>query len=148
MNHCVKRKQIFEDTIKMNVLIVTEFPLKVEFHNEEAVEFGGVCRELFSAFWEKAYELLFEWSITLTPMIHPQMDITILPVIGKIISHGYLATGILPTKIALPTLTCMLLGPLVPDNFLLESFLDSISVSERQLLKEAFVYNKVVFLFI
>lgn len=35
--------------------ILEEYPFRVQYENELAVDTGGVCRDLFSAFWEEAY---------------------------------------------------------------------------------------------
>ena len=82
-------------------------------------------------------------------MIHPQMDMSTFTIVGRIISHGYLVAGILPVRIALPTLICMLLGPgadtLIPDEPLINTFLDFISSYERGILKEALEYNDAAF---
>jgi len=53
------------------------------------------------------------------------------------LSHGYLTTGIIPDKIALPTLIHILLasGVIVLLNILMEMFIDYISTSERSLLR-------------
>ena len=94
---------------------------------------------MFSAFWEKAYSTLFEGASLLTPMNHPQMDMSVFPIIGRILSHGYLVAGVLPIRIALPTLTCMLLGPtaVITRDVLLDTFLDFISATERAIFKKA-----------
>lgn len=68
---------------------------------------------MLSAFWVDAYARLFEGSKTLVPMVHPGLDMSIFPILGRIISHGYLACGVLPVCIALPTLITMVLGPTV-----------------------------------
>ena len=64
---------------------------------------------------------------------------TIFPIIGRIVSHGYLACGILPVCIALPPLISMVLGPTVtiPASIITESFADYISDIERNTLKAA-----------
>lgn len=96
---------------------------------------------MFSAFWGKAYNCLFEGS---TLIIHPQTDLDQLSVIGRVLSHGYLVTGILPIRIAVPTLCGILLGPStrVPDNILLDTFLDYISNVEISTFKQALSHSK------
>lgn len=95
---------------------------------------------MFTAFWEKAYTVLFEGATLVIPMIHPQTDMSIL---GRILSHAYLVCGDLPIRIALPSLTCMLLGPstTISRKTLLDTFLDYISSSEREVFKNAFLYK-------
>ena len=69
---------------------------------------------MFSAFWEQAYLQPFEGATILIPLLHHKTD----TVFGRILSHGYLVTGFLPIRIALPTLVCMLLVPgmLIPSD--------------------------------
>lgn len=88
---------------------------------------------MFSAFWEKDYQLLFNGSTLLT---HPQKA---FPLIGQIISHGYLVTGILPIRIALNV--GMLLGPTasIPDAVHLNTFINFIS---REILRDALTYKE------
>lgn len=123
--------------------IVGECPIHIEFKGEMAIDEGGVHREMFSAFWEKVYSTLFEGAGLLTPMNHPQMDMNVFPIIGRILSHGYLVSGVLPIRIALPTLTCMLLGPtaVIAGNVLLDTFLDYISATERATFKRALLFE-------
>ena len=68
---------------------------------------------MFSAFWEEAYNHLFDGATNLVPLVHAQSDMGLFPILGKIISHGYLASGHLPVRISLPSLVAMLLGPCV-----------------------------------
>ena len=58
--------------------------------------------------------------------MHPQTDMTNLPILGRIISHGFLISGFLPVRIALPTLITMLKGPatIIPDLIILNTFTD------------------------
>ena len=73
----------------------------------------------------------------LIPMIHPGLDIAIFPVIGWIISHGYLACGILPVCISSPSLITMILGPSVPipADIIVDSFTDYVSEVERKTMR-------------
>ena len=86
---------------------------------------GGVYRDMITGLWEKAYEILIDGSTLLTPLLHPQLDTTILPVVGRILTHGF-TCGFLPVRIAFPTLAMMLNGP-VSDDVILEAFPDSVS---------------------
>ena len=129
VTHTVRRSHILEDVIISlyeNDNICREYPIAIEFESEEAIDHGGVQREMFSAFWEQAYLQLFEGATILTPLIHPQTDTTVFPVLGRILSHGYLVTGFLPIRIALPTLIGMLLGPgrVIPSDMVEGEFLD------------------------
>ncbi len=94
---------------------------------------------MFSAFWEQAYQSLFEGATILTPLIHPQTDTAVFPILGRILSHGFLVTGFLPIRIALPTLIGILLGPAVPvpPDVIRETFLVYLSSVERSVFREA-----------
>ena len=60
-----------------------------------SVDVGGVARDMFSAFYESAYEPLFDGSSLFCPVVHPEMETTCLPTVGFVISHGYVMVGIL-----------------------------------------------------
>lgn len=146
LEHEVNRRNIFEDVIDTyrEGDIVGECPIVVRFDGEIAVDNGGVQNDMFSAFWEATYTSLFEGSTLLTPMIHPQTDMTLLPIIGRVLSHGYLVAEVLPLRIALPTLTALLLGPSVsvPAEILLDAFMDFINNVERSTFKCALSHAK------
>lgn len=149
VEHTIDRTNLYEDVIDLyrEGDVVGECPIKIEFLDELAVDHGGVQRDMYAAFWEKAYVSLFEGATLLTPMIHPQMDMSVLPVFGRILSHAYLVSGVLPIRIALPSLTCMLLGPTcsISKNVLLDTFLDFVSASERTTFKNALTYDTIKF---
>jgi len=74
--HIVRRDSIFEDVMALHSKedVLTEFPLRIKFAGEIAVDLGGVCQEMFAAFWEEAYKLYFDGSTLLTPVLHPHVD--------------------------------------------------------------------------
>ena len=72
----------------------------------------------------------------LTPIFHPEMDMSLFSTIGRILSHSFLVSGVLPIRIALPTLVCMF-GTTVSDRIVLNTFLDFISAWERNTFKKA-----------
>ena len=135
LTHTVRRSYIFKDVLSLygNENICQEYPIDIEFESEEAIDHGGVQREMFSAFWEQAYLQPFEGATILIPLLHPQTD----TVFGRILSHGYLVTGFLPIRIALPTLICMLLGPVIPSDIMEGAFLDYLCCVERETIKRS-----------
>ena len=84
--------------------ILCEFSIHMEFKGEMAVDQGGVTRDMYSAFWEECYSKIFDGSTLLVPMLCPQIDTAVLPIVGSIISHGYLVSGFLQFRIAFPCL--------------------------------------------
>jgi len=83
--------------------------------------------------------ILFDGCTLLTPIVHPEMDMKVLPVIGRILSYAFLACGFLPLQITFPSLVSMLLGlgTFIPDKFLLDTFPDCLSGYERDTVREA-----------
>ena len=140
MPYIVKRSNVLDDVLQLfqSDDIVKEYPLRIRFEGEMAVDTGGVCRDMVSAFWEEAYKCMFDGGSLLTPVVHPQTNMSVLPLLGKILSHGYLACGFLPLRIAFPALAGMLLGPTIttPPSILVSSFIDSLSTYEATLLKD------------
>ena len=39
--------------------IVNEYPIHIKYNGEQAVDDGGVTRDMFSGFWEEAFHKLF-----------------------------------------------------------------------------------------
>ena len=67
-----------------------------------------VYRDMFSVFFEDAYTRLFDSGSfkLLAPAVLPHIDISMWPTTGTVISHAYLACGILPIRITFLCLTC------------------------------------------
>lgn len=142
LDHEVCRASVFDDLLslyKKCESLPQEYPLEMKFTAERAVDLGGVSRDVMTAFWQDACEKLFDGNKLLVPVVSPHIDLSLLTTIGKILSHGYLCTGYLPTQISFPSLAAMLLGPSVNIDFsvLIESFLDYVSDVERSVLKSA-----------
>ena len=100
-----------------------------------------VCNVTCSRHFMLKLTLAFLKRLKLTPMIHPGLDMSIFPVLGRIISHWYLACGILPVCISLIT---MVLGPGVPipASIIVDSFTDYVSDAERTTIKAALDSNE------
>jgi len=67
------------------------------------------------------------------------MDMTVFPTLGKIISHGYLFSGFLLLRIALPTLVLLFGNTVVqevPDDVYIETFLETVSTVEADFLRD------------
>ena len=133
--HVIKRCSIFEDVIELyqREQMHKEFPINIRFESEKAVDVGGVTREMYLAFWDKAYATYFDGAGVVIPLLHAQMDIEAFSTLGTIVSHGYLASGYLPICQALPSLIDILLGPAVeiPKEILVEALLEYLSEMER-----------------
>ena len=115
----VTRDGIFSDVLSLYQNdFGKRYPIKVQFISKNAIDFGGVSRVMYSCFWEQAYQRLFDGDKNLVPLlISPEC---ILSILGGVISHGFLVSGYLPFRVALPTLVGMLLRPLryLQSNFI------------------------------
>lgn len=145
--HIAKPRRFNRGTIYEDVIgtydddlceVLSEYPFKVVFQGEEqAVDTGGVCRDMFSCFWEAAYLKHFDGERLLVPIARPGERKDSLSTLGAIISHGFLVCGVLPARVAFPVLASVLCGPniTIPDNINLESFIDYITAHESSLLR-------------
>ena len=135
--HQVDRSKILTSVVQLfnQTGVAEEFPLHIRFVGEIGVDVGGVYWEMLSAFWDEAYVKLFDGGNLLAPYVHPQIELSVFPVLGKALSHGYLESGFLPVKIAFPTLAAILLRTIdIEDKILVSSFFETVSVVEANLL--------------
>ena len=144
--YLLSRMNIFDELMDCyrRTDIAKEYPLCISFVGEAAVDLGGVTREAFSCFWEAAYMKYFDGSHLLLPSIHAGVDFSGLSLLGCILSHGYLACGFLPVQIVFPVLASILLTPAVeiPDQYILEAFLEYITPHESSVIKQALQFIK------
>ena len=143
LDRLVERENLYEDVMKMyreNLEeLLEEFPFRISFKMERAVDTGGVCRDFFSAFWEEAYVKHFDGERLLVPAVHANTNLASLPLLGTILVHGFMVCGYLPVRIAFPIIAAIVCGPNVQINedTLLESFVDYLSTHDSSILKEA-----------
>ena len=81
----VNRENLYNDVLTMyqEGSVALEYPLSIKYEGENAVDDGGVQRDMFSAFWTDAYTRLFEGAKTLIPMVQPGVDIATFSTLGK-----------------------------------------------------------------
>ena len=124
--------------------VLEEFPFRIRYENERAQDTGGVCRDMFSSFWEEAYVQHFDGEKLLIPSMRPGVNMAKFKLIGTILVHGFMVCGFLPVRIAFPVIAAVLLGPdvKIPDTILIESFVDFLSSHDGSLLHDAVVESK------
>ena len=79
--------------------LLQEYPFHIGFVGERAIDSSRVLQDVFSAFFEEAYKHLFDGNNLLCPIVHPEMDTSLLGAMGTIVSHAYLIVGILPVRL-------------------------------------------------
>ena len=129
----VSRSNLFDSVKKLystQAEILNKYPFRVQFEGEMAIDTGGVSREMFSAFFQEAYERYFDGCTFLTPVVNPHTTKSELTLLGLVISHAYLSTGILPTRISFPCLANMIIPEVCqfPDHVMVEAFIDSLKL--------------------
>ena len=144
IRHSIKRQDVYAGVLKLYQTsqeeILEEYPFRIRFEGELAVDVGGVSRDMFSAFFEEAYRKLFEGALLVTPAVHPGMDYSLLPLLGCIISHAYLVSGILPVRIAFPCLATILVSQCeLPEEVLLTTMINSLSIHDTSVFRQALV---------
>ena len=129
--HIIRCEHVFEDCLALYddklKQILKEYPFRISYANEKAIDTGGVSRDMFSAFWEIAYIKAFDGGNLLVPASHPGVDMAQLEMLGTILSHGFLSSGFLPLRLAFPVLCCIVFGPSCPvsDEIVMDSFIRS-----------------------
>ena len=138
----LRRDNIYQDVMDLYIEDadqLSEFPFRVRYENEKAIDTGGVCRDMFSAFWEKAYLKNFDGERLVVPCINPSISMDAFKSLGTILSHAYMSCGFMPIRIAFPVIASVLLGPDVdiPDSIVFESFVDFLSCHDSAKVKDA-----------
>lgn len=148
MPHTVSRANIYEDCIELykNNLskVIYEYPFRIAYKHEKAVDTGGVSRDLFSAFWEVAYVKDFDGGSTYIPSVHPHADMSHYKVLGSIVAHGFMSCGFLPNRLAFPVVAFTLLScdVTISDTILIDLFVDYVSTYEGSVFREALQVSK------
>lgn len=129
--HTVNRQKLFQDVIHLYSMpsILQEAPFRVKFAGEKALDVGGVSRDMFSGFWCEVYSSYFDGGSVLIPAVRSGIEMSVYPVLGTIISHGFLSCGHLPIKLAFPV---FLFGPTISitETMMIDSFADYLSTYE------------------
>ena len=129
--------------------VLYHYPLKIHFIGERAIDTGGVCRNMFDAFWLATYAQHFEGSNLLVPSVNAHTDMAVMHALGRIMSHGYIFCSVLPTWIVYPTLyACFVnvgVGAKVPAPILLGLFIDYLTTVEQSVIKTGLGVKASVF---
>lgn len=143
----IRREEIYSDVLGLYndfSRLSKEFPFRVAFEDEIAVDSGGVLRDMFSGFWDVIFKAFFDGAGSLIPATHPNVDMSILPVIGRIMSHGYITCGFLPVHISFPIIATVLLGLTVQidEKILRKSYIDHVNYRDASILRTAFQHTR------
>lgn len=129
----VSRPNIVEDMMSAyaDPDIVQRF-ITIRFTEECGVDFDGIKREAYSLFWENAIPRFFEGTCTFVPRISPGIEENVYTVLGRILWHGFVLSGVFPISINKVFLALVLAGKdSISDEDFLEGFLEYVSSYER-----------------
>lgn len=144
---CIQRATIYADVLDMFTKnlenIKCEYPFRIQFFNERAIDTGGVCRDMYSCFWEHVYIKHFDGDKLLIPAVHASSQISVFPILGTILVHGFFACNFLPVRLAFPIIAAVLRGTDVniPDWILSESLIDFLSEYDGATLHDAIQFK-------
>ena len=89
LSHQVTRNDIYGSVLALfttnHEALLSEYPLRIHFSGERAVDEGGVSRDLFSAFFEALYVKYFDGASLLYPSVNPHVRVSKLRTIGLIV---------------------------------------------------------------
>lgn len=149
--HYLECENLYDGVMKMYLNpsesgILLHYPTQVSFRGEDTIESGGVTRDLFSSFFDEMYRYFFEGSTLVTLSVHPGTSLEKTKVMGTIISHGYLVSGVLPIRVAFPCLAAILClrynESSIPNNILVDMLLDSFSQYDFNMFNQAKIESK------
>ena len=113
--HFIDRATLFDSVLALysdySGRVAMEFPFRVQFKGEKASDLGRVARDFFSGFFEEAYIKLFDGNNLLYPAVNGSVNMRSFEVLGSIISHGFLVSGVFPDRLSFPSLAAVLMGP-------------------------------------
>lgn len=117
--------------------------LNFVLEGEQGLDMDGVKREVFTIFWDMAFEKFFEGHTTLVPRVGPDIQDSDYQAIGRAISHSYLLTGIFPVTISKVFVVTLLVGKdvLSAEDYI-SGLLDHVSVYDSLQLKSALATSK------
>ena len=143
IRHVINRATLYDNVLSLYNTkldkVINEYPFRVQFEGEMAVDVGGVTRDLFSEFFAEMYLHLFDGMCLLYPAMHSSVNMATFKTVGAVISHAYLVSGVFPDRVAFPCLAAALLGPniVISDALLRDSFISSLSVHEASIVRNA-----------
>ncbi|XP_069104523.1 ubiquitin-protein ligase E3A-like [Argopecten irradians] len=137
----IRRDHVFEDLMKLyDNPTILQHRLGVTFAGESGEDAGGLTKDLFATFWERACTRFFTGEDAVVPHLPPHRfaeAASTFPVLGRILCHSLALTRSLPIQICRTVLIQAALGQIVKSKTLLiEDFLLFMSEHERTLTRK------------
>ena len=125
--------------------VIFQCRLNVHFHNENGSDFEGLTREFFTLFWFQCTQQhhSFIGRTERIPTFHnsPRSNISTWHLLGRILTHGFILTGYLPSGFCRSSLFFCITNT-IPDNQLcMQPFINSIPDTDMHLINRALSYS-------
>ena len=117
---------------------------KFNFEGEFAEDLDGPKRAVYNTFWDEVFQMYFEDCGSVVPRLGSDISDKLVCIIGRVALHGYICSGMFPTRISKVFITAMMFGEIsIDDNELVQGLLEFVTDHEREFLsqcmkKEAF----------
>ncbi|XP_033761985.1 E3 ubiquitin-protein ligase TOM1-like isoform X2 [Pecten maximus] len=113
--------------------------LNVRFEGEMGLDTGGLTKDAFSTFWDKAFKEYFKGENSLVPFMPVSRFAeaqTVYPILGRILSHGVALTGTFPIRLSRCMLFTMINSNVTEDEeSILKDVLLFLTPNERMLTR-------------
>ena len=138
----VSRESVLPDLLRCydNDDVVSS-TIKVTFTDEEGEDCGGLTQDMFSAFWEQAFDMHFDGEEMKVPFASPSNlhgARNTFEAMGRIFSHGFILAGAIPVRFCQSSVMGAFLGSQsVPGPVLLRDLLNHVSEREAKVMSLA-----------
>ena len=128
----VSRESVLPDLLRCydNDDVVSSM-IKVTFTDEEGEDCGGLTQDMFSAFWEEAFDMHFDGEEIKVPFVSPSNlhgARNTFEVMSSIFLHGFILTGAIPVWFCQSSVMGAFLGSQsIPGPVLLRDLLNHVS---------------------
>ena len=117
---------------------------KFNFEGEFAEDLDGPKRAVYNTFWDEIFQMYFEGCGSVVPRFGPDISDELVCIIGRVALHGYICSGMFPTRVSKVFIKAMMFGETtIDDDELVQGLLEFVTDDEREFLsqcmkKEAF----------
>ncbi|XP_066274374.1 uncharacterized protein [Branchiostoma lanceolatum] len=112
--------------------------IRVTFKGEPSVDVKGVSREMFTIFWESVKQKSTAGSDVQLPISTPEYNQRYWEAVGRALCHCYVLVGHYPVDVIPEVITLHILDKRPTKPALQEAFLNTLTETERTLLKSLF----------
>ncbi|XP_078677753.1 uncharacterized protein LOC144914132 isoform X1 [Branchiostoma floridae x Branchiostoma belcheri] len=112
--------------------------IRVTFKGEPSVDVKGVSREMFTIFWEAVKQKSTAGADVRLPISTPEYNQRYWEAVGRALCHCYVLVGHYPVDVISEVITLHILDKKPTKSALEEAFLNTLTETERTLLKSLF----------